>query len=296
LSLALGTVITAMITPFDEKGAVNYKAAAGLARYLVEHGSTGLVVSGTTGESPTLTAEEKLALFRTVVEAVEGKAAVIAGTGGNCTASSIYLTEKAAQTGVDGFLLVTPYYNKPTQEGLYRHFRAIAEATDLPVMLYNVPGRTGVNMNVETVLRLAEVANIVALKEAGGNLEQAAEICAKAPPGFSVYSGDDALTLPMLSVGAVGVVSVASHLVGPQIAAMINFFKQGRVMEATRLHLTLLPLFRGLFMASNPIPVKAALNLIGLDAGGPRLPLLPLEGTALAALKELLQIRDLAAV
>ncbi|NLZ33266.1 MAG: 4-hydroxy-tetrahydrodipicolinate synthase [Firmicutes bacterium] len=296
LSLTLGTVITAMVTPFDDRGAVNYKAAARLARYLIEHGSTGLVVSGTTGESPTLTVEEKLALFRTVVEAVEGRAAVIAGTGGNCTASSIKLTEEAAHTGVDALLLVTPYYNKPTQEGLYRHFRAVAEATDLPVMLYNVPGRTGVNMNAETVLRLAEIKNIVALKEASGNLEQAAEICAKAPPGFSVYSGDDALTLPMLSVGAVGVVSVASHLVGPQIAAMIGHFKQGRVEEATRLHLALLPLFRGLFMAANPIPVKAALNLIGLEAGKPRLPLLPLGGAALETLKELLQVREMAVV
>jgi 4-hydroxy-tetrahydrodipicolinate synthase len=294
LSVTLGTVITAMITPFDERGAVNYKAAAGLARYLVEHGSTGLVVSGTTGESPTLTTEEKLALFRTVVKAVEGKAAVIAGTGSNCTAAAVSLTREAVQAGVDAILLVTPYYNKPTQEGLYRHFRAIAEETDLPVMLYNVPGRTGVNMTVETVLRLAEIENIVALKEAGGSLEQAAEICAKAPPGYSVYSGDDALTLPMLSVGAVGAVSVASHLVGPQIAAMIDFFKQGRVTEAARLHLALLPLFRGLFMAANPIPVKAALNLIGIDAGSPRLPLLPLEGEALAGLKELLRIRELA--
>ncbi len=294
MSIAMGTVITAMVTPFDERGAVNYKAAAGLARYLVEHGSTGLVVSGTTGESPTLTMEEKLTLFRTVVEAVGGKAAVIAGTGSNCTDSAVYLTKKAEQTGVDAILLVTPYYNKPTQEGLYRHFRAIAGSTDLPVMLYNVPGRTGVNMTVETVLRLAEIKNIVALKEAGGNLEQAAETCAKAPPGYSVYSGDDALTLPMLSVGAVGVVSVASHLVGPQIAAMINLFKQGRVREAARLHLALLPLFRGLFMAANPIPVKAALNLIGIEAGSPRLPLLPLEGEALAGLKELLRIRELA--
>ncbi len=294
MSVTLGTVITAMITPFDERGAVNYKAAAGLARYLVEHGSTGLVVSGTTGESPTLTTEEKLTLFRTVVKAVEGKAAVIAGTGSNCTAAAVSLTREAAQAGVDAILLVTPYYNKPTQEGLYRHFRVIAEETDLPVMLYNVPGRTGVNMTVETVLRLAEIENIVALKEAGGSLEQAAEICAKAPPGYSVYSGDDALTLPMLSVGAVGAVSVASHLVGPQIAAMIDFFKQGRVTEAARLHLALLPLFRGLFMAANPIPVKAALNLIGIDAGSPRLPLLPLEGEALAGLKELLRIRELA--
>ena len=294
LSTALGTVITAMVTPFDEGGEVKYSTAAELARYLVDHGSTGLVVSGTTGESPTLTGAEKLKLFRVVVEAVGGRAAVIAGTGDNCTAASMRLTREAASTGVDGILLVTPYYNKPTQEGLYRHFRAVAEATALPVMLYNVPGRTGVNLHVETVLRLAEIENIIALKEASGNLEQAAEICAQAPPGFSLYSGDDALTLPLLSLGAVGVVSVASHLVGPQIAAMIECFKQGRVVEATRLHLALLPLFKGLFVAANPIPVKAALNLVGIDVGRPRLPLLPLTGKDLAGLTRLLHLCDLA--
>lgn len=288
MSEGLGTVITAMVTPFNDRGAVNYKAAEGLARYLVEHGSGGLVVSGTTGESPTLSTEEKLALYSCVLEAVEGKAAVIAGTGGNSTASTAALSREAAKRGVDAILLVTPYYNKPTQEGLYRHFRAVAEEGDLPVMLYNVPGRTGVNMTAETVLRLAELKNITALKEAGGNLEQAAEICAGAPQGFSLYSGDDALTLPMLSVGAVGVVSVASHLVGLQIGAMIDHFRQGRVAEAARLHLALLPLFRGLFTAANPIPVKAALNIVGMEAGSPRLPLVRLEGEALGRLKKLL--------
>lgn len=292
MSAVLGTVITAMVTPFDKNGDVNYREAANLARYLVKNGSTGLVVSGTTGESPTLTRTEKLCLFRTVVEAVGGKAAVIAGTGSNCTASAISLTRDAAQCGVDAVLLVTPYYNKPTQEGMYRHFSAVAGATELPVMLYNVPGRTGINMTVETVLRLAEIKNIIALKEAGGNLEQAAEICAGAPPGYSLYSGDDALTLPMLSVGAVGVVSVASHLVGPQIKAMIELFRRGLVDDAARLHLELLPLFRGLFIAANPIPVKAALNLMGMDVGYPRLPLLPLQGENLALIEELLHTRE----
>ncbi len=295
MAIALGKMITAMVTPFDGKGAVNYKAAADLARYLVEQGSTGLVVSGTTGESPTLSREEKLELFSSVVEAVKGKAAVIAGTGSNSTAEAKSLTGEAVHKGADAVLVVTPYYNKPTQEGLYRHFRSVAEETSLPVMLYNVPGRTGVNMSADTVLRLAEVKNIVALKEAGGDLEQAAEICAGAPQGFTVYSGDDALTLPMLSVGAVGVVSVASHLVGPQIAAMIDLFMQGRVAEATKLHLALLPVFQGLFMVSNPIPVKAALKLIGIDAGIPRLPLLPLEGETLERLQKLLRIREAAA-
>ncbi len=295
MAIALGKMITAMVTPFDGKGAVNYKAAADLARYLVEQGSTGLVVSGTTGESPTLSREEKSELFSSVVEAVKGKAAVIAGTGSNSTAEAKSLTGEAVHKGADAVLVVTPYYNKPTQEGLYRHFRSVAEETSLPVMLYNVPGRTGVNMSADTVLRLAEIKNIVALKEAGGDLEQAAEICAGAPQGFTVYSGDDALTLPMLSVGAVGVVSVASHLVGPQIAAMIDLFMQGRVAEATKLHLALLPVFQGLFMVSNPIPVKAALKLIGIDAGIPRLPLLPLEGETLERLQKLLRIREAAA-
>ena len=292
MSERLGTVITAMVTPFDEQGEINYSSAAALARYLVEHGSTGLVISGTTGESPTLTEEEKLKLFRVVVEAVGEKAAVIAGTGSNSTAAAAKLTGKAASTGVRGVLLVTPYYNKPTPEGLYRHFRSVAGSTDLPVMLYNVPGRTGVNMDVETVLRLAEIDNIIALKEAGGNLEQAGEICAQAPPGFSLYSGDDALTLPLLSLGAVGVVSVASHLVGPQIAAMIEHYKEGRPEEAARLHQTLLPLFQGLFVAANPIPVKAALNLLGHDVGPLRPPLLPLQEEKLAGLSRLLERYD----
>lgn len=292
MSERLGTVITAMVTPFDEQGEIKYDTAAELALYLVDHGSTGLVVSGTTGESPTLTGEEKLKLFRTVVEAVGGRATVIAGTGSNSTAASVELTARAASTGVGGILLVTPYYNKPTPEGLYRHFRAVAGATDLPVMLYNVPGRTGVNMNMETVLRLAEIDNIVALKEAGGDLEQAGEICAGAPAGFSLYSGDDALTLPLLSLGAAGVVSVASHLAGPQIAAMIEHYKEGRPAEAAKLHLSLLPLFQGLFMAANPIPVKAALNLLGHEVGPLRPPLLPLQGEKLTVLSRLLERYD----
>lgn len=292
MSEILGTLITAMVTPFDDKGEVKYSTAAKLARHLVDHGSTGLVVSGTTGESPTLTAVEKIELCRVVLEAVQGKAAVIAGTGSNSTAAAVELTEKATAAGVDGILLVTPYYNKPTGEGLYHHFRAVAGATDLPVMLYNVPGRTGVNLSADTVLRLAEIKNIIALKEAGGNLEQAAEICAGAPPGFSLYSGDDALTLPLLSLGAVGVVSVASHLAGPQIAAMMKRYKEGRPAEATRLHLELLPLFQGLFVAANPIPVKAALNLSGMEVGPPRPPLLPLEGAKLAGLDRLMRLYE----
>ncbi len=273
---SLGAVITAMVTPFDAAGRVNYKAAVKLARRLSVNGSEAVVLSGTTGESPTLTRSEKLELFRRVVEEVGRDIKVIAGTGCNSTAATIELTKDAANTGVHGILLVTPYYNKPTQEGLYEHFKSVALATDLPVMLYNVPGRTGINMTSATTLRLAEINNIVAVKEASGDMEQAASICGRAPDGFALYSGDDSMTLPMLSLGAKGVVSVASHLVGPQILEMINHFKQGRSLQAREIHTRLLPLFKGLFVVSNPIPIKAALNLLGIDVGDPRLPLLPL--------------------
>ncbi|MEW5785740.1 MAG: 4-hydroxy-tetrahydrodipicolinate synthase [Bacillota bacterium] len=288
MSSLFGPVVTAMVTPFDGQGVVNYKAAASLARYLAENGSTGLVVAGTTGEAPTLTAAEKLALFRVVSGAVKGKAAVIAGTGCNSTAASVELTRQAAPTGVDGVLLVTPYYNKPSQEGLVAHFKAVAASTALPVMIYNVPGRTGVNMTAETTLRLSEVENIVAVKEASGDLEQAAAIRSGASPDFALYCGDDALTLPMLSIGACGVVSVASNIIGPRVKKMVDSFNLGQAAAAALIHRELLPLFRGLFMVSNPVPVKAALGMIGFDAGLPRLPLLPLNPEQSARLKGLL--------
>lgn len=276
---AFGPLLTAMVTPFDKQGKVDYKQAQALARFLAEKGSTGIVVAGTTGESPTLSHGEKLGLFQAVVEAVGGTAKVIAGTGSNSTAATIGLTREAARLGVDGVMLVTPYYNKPGQEGLFRHFKTVAESAEVPVLLYNVPGRTGVNMTAETAVRLAwmDNTNIVAVKEASGNLEQVADICSRAPYGFSVYSGDDALTLPMLSVGAVGVVSVASHLVGPDIASMISLYQSGEVLKARAAHLHLLPLFQALFMCANPIPVKEALNMVGFAAGEFRLPLTPME-------------------
>ena len=284
-----GAVVTAMVTPFDSRGEVNYGAAAEMARFLVRHGSSGIVVAGTTGESPVLSTAEKLELFRVVADAVGKDAAVIGGAGDNATAASAALTGQASQTGIDGVMLVTPYYNKPSQEGLYEHFKVVAAATELPVMLYNVPGRTAVNMTAETTLRLAEIENIAAIKEASGNLEQAAAICDHAPPGFVLYAGDDSLTLPLLSVGAAGVVSVASNVIGPRIAEMIEHFKQGRVSEAARIHRELLPLFRGLFITTNPVPVKAAMNMLGFSAGNPRLPLLPLDGEMLPELQSLLR-------
>ncbi|HHW13532.1 MAG TPA: 4-hydroxy-tetrahydrodipicolinate synthase [Firmicutes bacterium] len=273
MTLNWGQVITAMVTPFTPSGEVDYARAGQLAEKLVENGSDGLVVCGTTGESPTLTKEEKLRLFATVVERVGGKAAVIAGTGSYNTAESIAFTQEAEKTGVDGILLVNPYYNKPSQEGLYQHFAAIARSTTLPVMLYNIPGRTSVNCLPETVARLAEIENIVAVKEASGDLAQIAEVKRRVPSDFLLYSGDDALTLPILAVGGVGVVSVASHLVGREIGEMIAHFKAGRVREATALHLRLLPLFKALFILTNPVPLKAALAAVGWPVGGVRLPL-----------------------
>ncbi len=268
-----GHVITAMATPFDREGRVDYDRAAELARRLADRGSESLVVAGTTGESPTLSDEEKVELFRTVKQAVGQRVKVIAGTGTYDTAHSIHLSREAQRAGADGLLLVNPYYNRPSQEGLYAHFRAVAESTTLPVILYNIPGRTGVNCLPETVARLAQVPNIVAIKEASGSLDQASEVRKRTPPDFLLYSGDDSLTLPMLAVGGVGVVSVASHLVGEEIGQMIRAFLAGDVRRALEIHLRLWPLFKVLFITTNPVPLKAALRLTGFDVGAPRLPL-----------------------
>ncbi|NJK52962.1 MAG: 4-hydroxy-tetrahydrodipicolinate synthase [Leptolyngbyaceae cyanobacterium SU_3_3] len=270
-----GRVLTAMITPFHEDGGVNYAMVEKLAIHLAEHGTDTLVVCGTTGESPTLTWDEEFELFQVVKAAVSGKAKVMAGTGSNSTQEAIAATQKAARMGVDGSLQVVPYYNKPPQSGLYQHFKTIAEASpDLPIMLYNVPGRTSQNLLPETVARLAEVPNIVAVKEASGNLDQATQIRQLTPSEFGIYSGDDSLTLPMLAIGGRGVVSVASHLVGLQLQQMIQSFESGQVQTATQIHLKLFPLFKALFVTTNPIPVKAALKLQGWEVGSLRLPLL----------------------
>ena len=268
-----GQVITAMVTPMDRALAVDYDRAAALAKRLVEAGSDGLVVSGTTGEAPTLTDDEKIRLFRTVREAVGPRAKVIAGTGTYDTAHSIHLTREAERAGCDGVLLVNPYYNKPSQEGLYRHFKTVAESTSLPVMLYNIQGRTSVNCEPATIARLAEVPNIVAVKEASGSLDQMSQIRKLTRSEFLLYSGDDSLTLPLLAVGGTGVVSVASHLAGREIKAMIQAFQAGDIRQAQTLHFRLWPLFKVLFITTNPVPVKAALALSGFDVGGLRLPL-----------------------
>src|SRR5579884_928280 len=272
-----GQVLTAMVTPFDAQGQINEPATVRLVNHLLDNGSDGLVVCGTTGESPTLTHEEKLRLFRLVTETAGGRAKIIAGTSNYDTASSITITQEAAEIGVDGALLVVPPYNKPSQEGLYQHFRAIAESVpNLPCMLYNVPPRTAQNMDAATTLRLArDVPNIVAIKEASGNLMQAAEIIASAPGDFAVYSGEDGLTLPLLAIGGVGVVSVTAHLVGKDMKAMHTAFFAGRTGEAACLRSEMLPIVRACFQPTtpSPVPVKAGLNMLGLDVGGVRLPL-----------------------
>lgn len=286
--MKFGQVLTAMVTPFDQQGKVDVNAVKNLVNHLIANGTDGLVVSGTTGESPTLSTEEKVELFKLVVETAAGRVPVIAGTGSNNTYASIALTRKAEEAGVDGIMLVVPYYNKPSQEGLYQHFKTIAESTALPVILYNIPGRTSVNMSVETIVRLSQIENIVAVKEASGNLEAMAEIISRTSDDFLLFSGDDALTIPVLSIGGAGVISVASHIIGNEMQEMINLFKSGDVRGAAAAHRRLLPLMKGLFAAPNPTPVKAVLNMSGIPVGGVRLPLVPLTEEEEQALRRLL--------
>lgn len=284
-----GRLITAMVTPFDEQGNVDLNGTARLMDYLIEEQkSDALVVCGTTGESPTLSDNEKRNLFEFAVKHAAGRCKIIAGTGSNDTAHSIRLTQEAERCGADGVLLVVPYYNKPNQEGLYRHFEAIAASTSLPVMLYNVPSRTIVGISVETTLRLAQIPNVVATKECA-SLDQVAGIVSGAPDGFRVYSGEDAAALPAMAVGAHGVVSVASHLAGSTMKEMIELFLSGRVGEAGKLHRQLLPLFKGLFECPNPVAVKYALNEIGCRVGTVRLPLIPPNAEEAARIRELLK-------
>ena len=267
-------VMTALITPFDPSGRVDCGAAAELAARLTGRGSGGFVVAGTTGEAPTLSAAEKLELCAAVRRAVDGRAAVWLNTGSYDTAESVRLSAAAGEAGAQGLMAVVPYYSRPPQQGLLRHFAAIAAASSLPLMVYNIPGRTGTNLLPQTLAALvAEAAQVTAVKEASRDLEQAAEIVRLLPPGFHVYSGDDQLTLPLVAVGARGVISVASHLVPERIAALVDACAQGQWDLARRLHLELLPLYRALFCTTNPIPVKVALRLCGFPAGGFRLPL-----------------------
>ena len=278
----LGRLLTAMVTPLHGDGGLAVDQAKRLAAALLESGSDGLVICGTTGESPTLSWDEEMILFRELLPVVHARGGgLVAGTGSNSTQEAIEASREAEAIGVDALLLVVPYYNKPSQEGLFQHFRAVAEAVRTPCILYNVPSRTGTNMTAETQLRLAEVPNIAGTKEASGDLEQIAQIIDGAPPGFRVWSGNDNDTLPVLALGGYGAVSVAAHIVGRQIRAMITAYLRGEQEEAAAIHRRLVPLTKALFLVGNPVPVKYALNVLGFPAGPPRLPLVePDEATA----------------
>ncbi len=289
----IGRLITAMVTPFDEQGRVDYEQAKRLAKALLDSGSDGLIVSGTTGESPTLSTEEKLRLYAEVKGIVGDSGAVIAGTGNYNTAESIELSREAQREGVDGLLLVVPYYNKPPQEGLYRHFKAIAESVELPCIVYNVTSRTSLNMTHETTIRLSGIDNIVGVKEAGSDMDQITRIIDGAKPGFLVWSGNDNETYYIMATGGYGVVSVASHLVGAQIKQMMGYLLEGDVEKAAAEHRRLLPLFKVLFVVSNPIPVKHSLNHVGFKVGSPRLPLVPADPKSAAQIEEVLRGYDI---
>ena len=271
-----GRIATAMVTPFDHKGHIDFSKTTQLVNYLIANGSESLVVCGTTGESPSLSKEEKLALIDHVIKVVNKRVPVIAGTGSYNTYESIELTKKAETLGADAIMLVAPYYNKPNQEGMYQHFKSIAGETTLPILLYNIPGRSVVNIEPETIIALSQIKNIVAVKEASGNLNQMTKIIANTPDHFELYTGDDGNTLPVLSIGGVGVISVAAHVIGNEMQEMITKFLDGNISEAAKLHQKLMPTMVELFKAPNPVPVKTALQMKGLDVGTVRLPLVPL--------------------
>jgi 4-hydroxy-tetrahydrodipicolinate synthase len=270
-----GAVLTAMVTPFKDDHSLDLDAARSLAAHLYERGSESLVIAGSTGESPTLTHREKLELFRAVIEVARGKGKVICGTGTYNTAETLELSHEAEELGADGLLLVTPYYNKPPQRGLLEHFRQVAKSVSIPVIAYNIPGRTGIRLEHDTLLRMAEVPNIVAVKDSTGDFQAISRLISEAPPDFEVYSGDDWATFGYMCLGAVGVVSVASHLVGGNIRQMCDLIEAGDIPAARKIHEVLTPLFNALFITSNPIPVKTALGMVGHPVGPPRLPLVP---------------------
>ncbi len=284
-----GRLLTAMVTPFNEKGQVDYAQARKLAKALLASGSDGLVVAGTTGESPTLTAHEKLRLFAEIKSAVSNKATIVAGTGNYNTQESIELTREAEKTGVDACLLTVPYYNKPNQEGLYKHFQAIAGATKLPCIVYNVPSRTITNLAADTAIKLSKIDNIVGIKEASADLSQIARIIDGAGKKFLVYSGNDADTFPILGLGGYGVIGVITHLVGKQYKQMMDDFLAGRVVESARLHRGFIPLVNTMFMIGSPMPIKYALNYLGFRVGKPRLPLVEPDETTRAAIEQTLK-------
>lgn len=281
-----GRLLTAMVTPFNADGSINYEAGADFADWLLANGSDGLVVEGSTGEAATMDMDEKIKFMQTIVARVNGRAKIVAGAGTNCTASTIDLVKKMEACGVDGVLVVGPYYNKPTQEGYYQHFAAVAKATKLPIIVYNVPGRTGGNIAPETVARLAaDFSNIVAIKEAAGNVAQTAELYRVLPEDFSIYSGDDGLILPFLSVGACGLISVLANVNGKLLQQLMQAYSEGRVKDAADINKVMVPLAKAMFIESNPIPIKAAVTKVtGINAGAPRLPLTPISAAAEAKL------------
>lgn len=281
-----GRLLTAMVTPFNADGSINYEAGADFADWLLANGSDGLVVEGSTGEAATMDMDEKIKFMQTIVARVNGRAKIVAGAGTNCTASTIDLVKKMEACGVDGVLVVGPYYNKPTQEGYYQHFAAVAKATKLPIIVYNVPGRTGGNIAPETVARLAaDFSNIVAIKEAAGNVAQTAELYCVLPEDFSIYSGDDGLILPFLSVGACGLISVLANVNGKLLQQLMQAYSEGRVKDAADINKVMVPLAKAMFIESNPIPIKAAVTKVtGIEAGAPRLPLTPISAAAEAKL------------
>lgn len=281
-----GRLLTAMVTPFNADGSINYEAGADFADWLLANGSDGLVVEGSTGEAATMDMDEKIKFMQTIVARVNGRAKIVAGAGTNCTASTIDLVKKMEACGVDGVLVVGPYYNKPTQEGYYQHFAAVAKATKLPIIVYNVPGRTGGNIAPETVARLAaDFSNIVAIKEAAGNVAQTAVLYRVLPEDFSIYSGDDGLILPFLSVGACGLISVLANVNGNILQQLMQAYSEGRVKDAADLNKVMVPLAKAMFIESNPIPIKAAVTKVtGIEAGAPRLPLTPISAAAEAKL------------
>ena len=285
-----GRLLTAMVTPFNADGSVNCEAAADFAEWLLANGSDGLVVEGSTGEAATMFMDEKIAVLKAVVERVNGRAPVIVGAGTNCTVSTLELINAVEACGVDGLLVVGPYYNKPTQEGYYQHFAAVAKSTNLPIIVYNVPGRTGSNIEPKTVARLAaEFPNIVAVKEAAGNVAQTAELFRVLPENVTIYSGDDGLVLPFMAVGARGVISVLGNIGGQMLQDVMQLYSEGKVAEAAELNKKLVPLANSLFIESNPIPVKYAVTKVtGIDAGAPRLPLTPLSEGGVAKLDAIL--------
>lgn len=291
---SLGDILTAMVTALNEDGSVNYESTAALAHFLVDNGSDGLVVSGTTGESPTLTDDEKVELFRVVRDAVGDRATVIAGTGSNDTAHSVELTRRATEVGVDGVLAVTPYYNKPPVAGVVAHFEAIAAATDAPVILYNIPGRCITNIEPETLAQLNEVPNIVAVKQANPDLAQTrrlTEIC-----DMGIYAGNDDMLFPLLEYGSWGGICVASHLAGPQMKRMVELYRAGSIEEARAIDDSLTPLYEAIFISTNPIPIKAALNMLGHKVGGLRLPLVSATGEEEAVLRRVITDLELAEI